>query len=74
MKIRLLTMWNGIAAGTVLEPGAGVAELLLLRKVAEEVKEQDLDGDGKSEGGFFGTRKAFTAPPAGKSQQQGKRR
>lgn len=74
MKLRLLTMWNGIAAGTVIDPGAGVAELLLLRKVAEVVKEQDLDGDGKSEGGYFGIKKAFTAPPAGKTQQQGKRR
>lgn len=74
MRIKLLTMWNGLAAGSIIEPGAGVAELLLLRKVAEEVKEKDLDGDGKSEGGFFGIKKAFTAPPVGKSHQQGKRR
>jgi hypothetical protein len=61
MKIRLLTMYNGIQAGTVIDPGAGVAALLIQRKIAEIVN--DADNDGREEGGPQGTKKAFTAPP-----------
>lgn len=69
MAVKLLTMYNGIPAGTIIEPGAGVEVLLIQRKIAERVmppQSKDLDRDGRAEGGPRGDKKAFTSPPQGK--------
>lgn len=39
MRIRLLSPWNGNRAGAVIDPGHGVAELLVRRRIAEPVEE-----------------------------------
>lgn len=40
MKIRLLKPYNMLAKGTVVDFGAGVAELLIIRKIAEPVEKK----------------------------------
>lgn len=65
MKLILDKPYNGLAKGDEMDVGAGVAQELINRKVAHE--KQDPDKDGKAEGGLAGQKKAFTAPPAGKS-------
>lgn len=68
MKLKLIEMYNGQPAGTILNVGGGVGQLLLKRKMAEEVTEvKDPDEDGKAEGGIRGEKKAFSRPPVGKS-------
>jgi len=72
MKIRLKTMWNGLAAGRELELGAGQVQLLIQRGIAEVIEDSkriDPDKDGKAEGGIFGEKKAFTRPPQGKGRR-----
>jgi hypothetical protein len=37
MQLRLIRDWKGYKAGKVFEPGDGVAEILIRRKIAEPV-------------------------------------
>lgn len=69
MKLRLKQMYLGQPAGKIVDYGAGVAELLIQRGIAVEVKD-DPDADGKAEGGQDGVKKAFFGPPAGKSKRR----
>lgn len=56
MRIRLLRGWQGSPAGSVHDWGRGVAELLILRRIAEEVVEE--------------SEKALHGPPADKAIHQ----
>ncbi|TXH18423.1 MAG: hypothetical protein E6R03_02175 [Hyphomicrobiaceae bacterium] len=65
MKAELVKMYNGLAPGTRIDGfGVGVITELIRRGIARAVV--DSDGDGRSEGGRSGSKKAFTQPPAGK--------
>lgn len=70
MKIRFIKTYGFNNVGDVIEPAQrDIARILVMRGVAVRVieDEKDLDKDGKAEGGIFGIKKAFSAPPAGKS-------
>jgi len=68
-KIRFIKPYGLNAVGDIITPQPfDIARILVMRGVATWVKEdKDPDGDGKDEGGIFGIKKAFSAPPAGKS-------
>ena len=65
MKIQFLKPWGMSSVGDIIDPPQkDIAILLVTRKVAAWVPEDnDLDGDGKAEGGIAGIKKAFSAPP-----------
>lgn len=69
MKIRFIKVYGFNNVGDVIEPAQqDIARILIMRGVAVRVEDgKDLDQDGKAEGGMFGIKKAFSAPPAGKS-------
>lgn len=67
MKVRLLKPYLSSAAGDVIDPAATIAQLLVMRGIAEPVG-SDPDSDGKDEGGADGEKKAFSRPPKTKKR------
>lgn len=63
MKIRFLKAWGLSNPGDIIDPPQiDIALLLIARGIA--APHDDPDGDGKSEGGQRGEKKAYSRPPA----------
>lgn len=69
MKARLLKGYLEYPPGTIVDFPLPITIELIKRGVAVELK-NDPDGDGKSEGGHKGEKKAFSRPPEGKRQRR----
>lgn len=70
MKIRFIKAYGFNNVGDVIEPAQrDIARILVKRGVAVRVDEKDPDQDGKAEGGIFGIKKAFSAPPVSKKHK-----
>lgn len=67
-QIRFIKPYGLNAVGDVITPQPhDIGRILVCRGVATWVRDNDPDNDGKDEGGISGIKKAFSAPPVGKS-------